>query len=385
MALVDTLATDVKAIQTAISTAQGAADTAAEGAMTDLLGYTLDLDSISSYSLGTTQWDTTYTVLDDALTTDAVADLSTITYTEPVKPTFPSDVVAPTEVNLTPLMYTMAEMETPQYSSTNLTALVTLLTAQLEGDMTGLSSEVQTAIFDATRARDLQAMNDKLDALSSIYARQGFPVPAQMLSYKQTEVANDYTNQQTTTNYKITELMTERAWQNQKFAEEMLFKVEALLAETNISLGNLFVNVANIYLTKYKAMLEASLGIFREKIQGLATIYRTEADVKSQIVNTQFNMEKLKVDVNGEYDRLVLEKNRQANDAHLKKAEINSAEAIAEANKQYQLWSLYVEDKNRVVQHRVNALSKMVEYWAAKTTAIQNSQTAVMSIGGTTK
>lgn len=385
MALVDTLATDVKAIQTAVNTAQGAADTAAQAAMSDLLGYTLDLDSISSYSLGTTQWDTTYTVLDDALTTDAVADLSTITYTEPVKPTFPSDVVAPTEVNLTPLMYTMAEMETPQYSSTNLTALVTLLTAQLEGDMTGLSSAVQTAIFDATRARDLQAMNDKLDALSSIYARQGFPVPPQMLSYKQTEVANDYTNQQTTTNYKITELMTERAWQNQKFAEEMLFKVEALLAETNISLGNLFVNVANIYLNKYKAMLEASLGIFREKIQGLATIYRTEADVKSQIVNTQFNMEKLKVDVNGAYDRLVLEKNRQANDAHLKKAEINSAEAIAEANKQYQLWSLYVEDKNRVVQHRVNALSKMVEYWAAKTTAIQNSQTAVMSIGGTTK
>jgi len=153
----------------------------------------------------------------------------------------------------------------------------------------GISTTIQQAIFDAMRDRDIQTLNDALDATDRVQARRGFPIPDQMMLAARSDVIKKYQDTANDRNREVTKLIAERAQANVHHAIDAGIKMEDINSRFQMEYFRMFFTMADVLIRKYEAEMRAALAEFEANSK--EAIYQFEADK----VNRGLDMETSKV------------------------------------------------------------------------------------------
>jgi hypothetical protein len=181
----------------------------------------------------------------------------------------------------------------PEYTSALKNALTAKLLSDVENGGSGLSAEVEDAIWERTRERDNQDYEDASTKLDSKWSGQGFSLPNGVLTELQQDLIVDDRNQRIERSRDILIKQAELAQVNTHFALTSSMNLEQLelnhaneiynrslessksIMEFGIAFHNLKISDYNIQLERYKAQaVEQSSRLEAEKLR--LDAYRTE-------------------------------------------------------------------------------------------------------------
>lgn len=132
-----------------------------------------------------------------------------------------------------------------QAINTSTKSLVVKLTEDIENGGTGISKEVQDAIFNEMYERDNQSTLDSLIKADRATARIGFPLMNDMTMTARDTVLARQEDLQNQRSRQITVLIAERAQQNVQFSENALIQLAGLDQQTFFQTMNSFVQIGD--------------------------------------------------------------------------------------------------------------------------------------------
>jgi hypothetical protein len=132
-----------------------------------------------------------------------------------------------------------------QAINTSTKSLVVKLTNDIENGGTGISKEVQDAIFNEMYERDNQTTLDSLTKADRATARLGFPLMSDMTMTARDTVLARQEDLQNQRSRQITVLIAERAQQNVQFSENALIQLAGLDQQTFFQTMNSFVQIGD--------------------------------------------------------------------------------------------------------------------------------------------
>lgn len=246
------------------------------------------VDQVSStapdLSRANLDWDTAAQNLDQFQMPTLVSDIL-----DKIEAKIPGELNAPIPdlKSLYDLLYTQVGSEKTWLGAelgaavtTACTSLVTKLQSDISTGGTGISSDVQDAIFNQMYERDAQATRDALEFAESNVGRRGFTLPNMMSQGERGRViqeAKDVKNQRAR---EITVLIAERAQNNVQFATSSLIQ----LAEINQGFGRFIIEqlprVAESILNRFHKAAATGIDLERVKVDYAAR----QADVFSALM-----------------------------------------------------------------------------------------------------
>jgi hypothetical protein len=184
------------------------------------------------------------------------------------------------------------QFKSPTYVSSFFKFLEPKLIEFITEESTGISEEVQDALFENMREHDLQVLNDSLDALNREQASRGFPLVSSMLLAARNDLIKKYTDIRFNRNREITALIAERAQQNVMHAIDAGNTMEQIQSQFSLGFARLWVDFSNMYVSRFRAEMDAAIAEF-------------EADLKVQVTDSElskFNKEILMRHENNELE-----------------------------------------------------------------------------------
>jgi len=126
----------------------------------------------------------------------------------------------------------------------------------------GISDEVQQALFDNMRERDLQTVSDALDMVRANYGKTGFPLPTTMLRAQENEIVKRYQDDKANRNREVTALIAERAQDTMKAAVSSGIRMEEVQSQFSLGYARLFMDVSTQLIRQYQLMQDAYVAEF---------------------------------------------------------------------------------------------------------------------------
>lgn len=168
----------------------------------------------------------------------------------------------------------------------------------------GISQSVQDAIFNETRERDLQILRDKLDVVRSNYGKTGFPIPTSMLRAQESVHVTEYGQARETTNYKITQLIAERAQDTMKSAVTAGIRMEEVQSQFSLGFAKLFIDVSNQLIAQYRLLQDAAIAEFEGQIKALlARVQVGEVNARLDLAYQEQLLKQWEVDTTASVER----------------------------------------------------------------------------------
>lgn len=202
----------------------------------------------------------------------------------------------------TPLDFDMAEFDPniykgKAYQSDFFDSVQPQLLEMIETGGIGISADVQQAIFDQQKQRDLQAADDALVLARSSHAKRGFPMPTDMMMVAEQQVVQRFQEVKDNRSREITVLIADRAQQNFQQAVQQGIAVERAQMEFSLGLARLFTEVNNALLTRFKVEQDARVSEFEGQLKGvLATIQVGETNAKLDLAYQEQVLEKWRIE-----------------------------------------------------------------------------------------
>lgn len=253
-----------------------------------------------------------------------------------------------------------------EYSSGLLDALKDQLINDVAGGVSGLSAEVEQAIWDRQSERDSQAFADARDRIKSSWASTGFTVPDNVLTALVSDLVKKETDQRLDRSREITTESFKMAVENRKFAITQGIVLESALMQH-------FNNVADRALKFLIARVDMSIKLFLAVIDG----YKANAEAKLADVRLQVETERGRIDV---YLAMLSTSKTEAEiaaiklDALTKKYGVDIQAYSAEINKGEAFARITVEQQRLVAQNYIATFEASIQM------AQQNLQTFMQGI-----
>lgn len=207
-----------------------------------------------------------------------------------------------------------------------------------------LATEVQDALFAATRERDLQTLNDSLDAVDRVQARRGFPLPSSIHLAARNDVIKKYQDTYADRNKEITALIADKSLQEKMHAMDTSIKMEDIRSRFQLEYGKLYWQAADYLIRQFETEVRAAVA---------------EADNKYKFTELNTNVDA---------------KNTEADIAHV--GQFNSKEStrlgaeMEELKEQVNLWK-------ETYMARIEASKEMVKYYQSYTMGLLGSYNAI--------
>lgn len=185
----------------------------------------------------------------------------------------------PTErpaVNIPAFVFNPQDYLTPDllqqysYESDFFTYLDPNLRTFIETETAFIDQTVQDALFQQTRERDIQALNDALDAVDRQQAaRRGFPVPNSITAAARADVIKKYQDISSDRNKEITALIADRAHDGRKHSIDAGLRMEDIRSRFQLEYGRLYFQTAEYLVRKYQADVQAEVARVSAEIDQL--------------------------------------------------------------------------------------------------------------------
>lgn len=207
-----------------------------------------------------------------------------------------------------------------------------------------LVQSVQDALFEQTRQRDLQTLNDGLDAVDRFQARRGFPLPSSMHLAARNDVIKKYQDTYADRNKEITALIADKSLQEKMHAMDTSIKMEDIRSRFQLEYGKMYWQAADYLIRKYQADVQAEVSRVDANIKMMQL--ELEAEIKNSDVTR---------------DQITTENDKQ-------KLRLNAE--ISELQQQIDLWK-------QTYQARINAAAEAVKYYQSYTMGLLGSYNAI--------
>jgi hypothetical protein len=216
---------------------------------------------------------------------------------------------------------------------------------------TFISDEVQDAIFDQTRDRDLRTFRDALDATDrSMAQKRGFPAITSMHSAAQQEVAHNYTNTKDDRNKEETALIADKAQREQEHSIDAGIKMEDIRSRFQIAAAGLYWQASDYLIRKFEADVRAEITRFNGELD----LLKADTAVKQGMADKDLS-----------YEGLDQEKERARLTA-----------SFNELNGNVQTWMQSFNGRIKAAGQAVSHYSAEVNGWLGQTNAINYEDTS---------
>lgn len=136
----------------------------------------------------------------------------------------------------------------------------------IDSPTTFISEDVQDAIFDQTRERDLQTLNDALDAVDRRQGRRGFPLLTSMSDAARDVVIDRYTNTKDDRNKEETALIADKAQQEQQHSIDAGIKMEDIRSRFQLESANLYWRASDYLVKQFESEVRAEIARFNGEL-----------------------------------------------------------------------------------------------------------------------
>lgn len=166
----------------------------------------------------------------------------------------------------------------------------------------GISDSVQNALWNNQRERDLQNLSDALDAVRSIDAKRGFKYATHRR--KTSEVIVNYQQARENRNHEITALIADLAQKNVQQAMAHNISIEQLHANFSLGLSQIFLNLKNHLLDRFRVEQEARVAEFEAKMKAILAGYNLgEVNAKLDMSYQELLMKQWEVEIASSTER----------------------------------------------------------------------------------
>ena len=266
-------------------------------------------------------------------------DMSQFNVNIPGQPTEPNLI----DATLDPIPSEFPDLSTSEITggdTTYVTALITALKSKLLSDLqagsTGISADVENAIWYRENERALLAHNEAVDRISAEWSKRGFPLPSGALTSMLQEEEINYTNKRLDMSRDISIKSFELALQNSHFVIQQSVALEARLmdfanavaqrvyevtkATVDSTIASYTARTDGVYkqaltiIEKAKAKIEHNIGlikVYAEKVNAFSAMvnaegqrvnavsrgYEAEATIYSSIAGVEIKQAELSLNV----------------------------------------------------------------------------------------
>lgn len=178
---------------------------------------------------------------------------------------------------------TLERYNTHVWSESTLDALQQKLLEFIDNGGTGISLDVQDALFNADNERQAQVLKDAMDHAGARTGARGFRYPNSMTKAVQSEVLQKWQFDMRERSRDITRLVAELAQKNVEFAISENIKVEALHSDFAIRYAGLFQNITAALVDKFRAETSAYIAEYEAKTRYVLSqvdIAKANSDIK---------------------------------------------------------------------------------------------------------
>jgi hypothetical protein len=174
-----------------------------------------------------------------------------------------------------------------KYSSDFFDFLSPILQDQIANGGVGISPAVQDALFNDGRERDLQTLDDALDAADANTGRRGFSLPSSLSENLREEVIAKYAQTRDNRNREITALIAERAQSGMMALIDKGLSIEQAQMSFTTSFAGMVLELGNQILNKYKLQQDVYLGKFESQVK--KSLAKLDAAKVDQAADMSFN------------------------------------------------------------------------------------------------
>lgn len=207
-----------------------------------------------------------------------------------------------------------------------------------------LAVEVQDALFEMSRQRDLQTLNDSLDAHDRMQARRGFPIPNSMITASRNELIKKHQDTEADRNREITALIAEKSLQEKQHAMDTAIKMEDIRSRFQLEYAKVYWQAADYLIKKFAMDVQAETSKVEAEIKMLTLIQsgrqrNSELALDEDQLDNQKNMARLQAE-------------------------------ISEMNKQIEMWT-------ETYKSRIQAAGEAVDYYKGAVLGLLGSYNAI--------
>lgn len=184
------------------------------------------------------------------------------------------------------------------WSTNEMDYLWSKIRSAFESGGIGLTSELQSAIFQSDRERKLLALNDSLQAINAGFGAKGFTVPSNILTGPRNEVILKYQFDMENQSREIAKTMDEHARLNWQFCVDKGIDAEKFHADFTSRYDQLYLELIKSSMDKYRESIDIEMLKFKGKLDTIDTnfqAYKLESDVGLAALNSEIEKKKLEI------------------------------------------------------------------------------------------
>jgi hypothetical protein len=209
------------------------------------------------------------------------------------------------------------------WQGVNLDSMQGKIMQWIENGGVGISPELQDAIFDQGRERDLRTLKDEMDMAGARTGARGFRYPNSMTRTLQNQALARYSDKKADLSREIIKVIADLAQKNVQFAMAQDVDIEKLHADFAIRYADLYRNINKDILDRFRVEQEARIVEFEGKLKTLGL------DIEIQLKNATLSMEhqqqlletwKTQVSILTERGKAQIEQSKQASAVKLSAA-----------------------------------------------------------------
>jgi hypothetical protein len=213
-----------------------------------------------------------------------------------------------------------------------------------------LATEVQDALFNASRARDIQTQNDALDMVDRVQARRGFPIPSSMMLAARNDVIKKYQDTVTDRNKEITALIADKSLQEKMHAMDTSIKMEDIRSRFALEYGKMYWQAAEYIVRKYEVDVNTEISTFKAELDMLMKKAEVDLDAAGKDID---------------FERLKHEREMKRLDASLTEVDAN-----------VRTWVASLESRSRALREGTEYFKQAASGWLSQTNAVNYEEGA---------
>lgn len=146
---------------------------------------------------------------------------------------------------------------------------------------TGLSPEVEQAIFDRALTREITAFRENIELATDQYSGSGFPRPGGALRAQTDKIRADYQNRIEDLNRKILEDQEKLAQENIQFAISESGKLESIKMQLHNNIADRAIEFAKAVVATHESVYALKIAEYNGKID----LFKAEATVHKDLIS----------------------------------------------------------------------------------------------------
>jgi len=228
----------------------------------------------------------------------------------------------------------------PEYISSLLSSLQTLLQEWVDGASTGLSADVEQKLFDRSRSREDAASLRTREEVIRNFSNSGFPAPPGAMQSMLLNAARETSDKVSAINRDITIQVAELEQANRKFAIEKSTQLEGILIQRADGVANRALQAAQITVTSAISLYQIIVSRYQAQLAGFQTeaaVYETlvrAAISKLEIYRGQLEGQQLIGNLNESAVKIYAERvNAVISTIETYKAQVSAAEVASNINR----------------------------------------------------